>query len=96
MAITNVIDGVAVAVDEATAVSFAVTSASLLTADNFALGENARVLRLGPSGDYIPATNKDGAIVLSAIPNMALLEGPARYKVTKDVTVLDGYVGREE
>jgi hypothetical protein len=93
MAITNVIDGVSEAVDLASATAFEITEATPILADNFEVGEIARVYRLGPSGEYKPATNKDGWIVLSWAPNMVLLEAPGTYKIDKTVTDGLGYVG---
>jgi hypothetical protein len=95
MAITKVINGVTTAVDLATATAFSITDPTTITADNFAVGEYAIVHRLGPSGEYRPATNRDGSIVLSALPNIVLLDAPATYKVTKTVTAVAAYVGYE-
>lgn len=93
MDITNVIDGVTEAVDLTSATSFEITDATPILADNFEVGEVALVYRLGPSGDYKAATNKDGTIFLSWAPNIALLEAPGTYKITKTVTSGTAYVG---
>ncbi len=72
MAITVVIDGVTAAVTLASATEFAISAAALVTADYLEVGQNAIVYRKGPSGDSLPATNKDGAIALSAFTNTAV------------------------
>ncbi len=95
MAITKVIDGVsaAKALPAAITDAFQITEVTGIFADNFGVGENAIVYRLGPSGSYKVATNKDGAIVLSAFPNTALLEAPGWYAITKDATAVAAHVG---
>lgn len=95
MAITNVIDGVDEAVAVGDATEFSITEATTITADYFGRGEIARVYRLGPSGGYIAATNKDGSIWLSDIPNTVVLDAPGTYKIDKDVTNVAAYVGYE-
>lgn len=92
MAITNVIDGVTTAVSLESATAFELIDTTTVYADYFKIDEVAIVHRLGPSGNYLPATNKSGSIVLSAYPNMAVLE-PAWYKITKTETSLEAYVG---
>jgi len=96
MAITNVIDGVTAVVAVAAATSFTIAGAATITADNFLVGEYAFVYRLGPSGAYVVATNERGAIVLSAIPNTAVIDGPGTYKIGKTLTTSAAYVGYEE
>lgn len=98
MAITNVIGtsggaGVSAAVLLADATAFTITEPTTLLADGLLVGENLIVYRLGPSGEYKPATNKDGAIVLSAYPNTALLDAPNTYKVPKPITSGEVHVG---
>jgi hypothetical protein len=93
--ITKLIDAETAAVDLATATAFEVTFATSLTADYMSVGEIALVYRLGGSGDYLPATNKDGSIYLSAFPNMVLLDIPGQYKVTKGVTQEEVTIGYE-
>lgn len=95
MAITNVIDGVTTVVVIGDATPFSITDPTSITADNFAVNEIAIVWRLGPSGEYVPATNSFGTIILSAVPNMAVLDAPATYKITKTETDVAAYVGYE-
>jgi len=95
MAITNVINGVQAAVDVAAATAFPVTGPTTITADGFAIGEFAQVFRLGPNAAYSAATNKDGYIILSVFPNMALIDTPGSYKIIKTATVAAAYVGYE-
>ena len=96
MAITNVINKIEAAVAIGAATEFAITTAALITVSNFAVDENAIVWRKGPSGNYEAATNKDGTIILSAIPNTAKVEGPGLFKITKDATAAEAYAGYEE
>ena len=101
MAITNVTGtsggaGVTAAVTLASATEITLTAPGIILADNLPVGKNAIVYRRGPSGSFLPATNKEGAIVLSAFPNMVVVEGPAVYKVTKDATSVEVHIGYEE
>ena len=92
---TNVINGVTAAVAIGAATSFTVAEGSIkvVIADGFAVGESAMIWRLGPSGSYVAATNKDGAMTLSNIPNMLILDVQGTYKVTKTATAEAAYVG---
>jgi len=96
MAITVVITNETAAVDLATAIAFTITDVALVTADNIGRDESVIIYRLGPSGDYKPATNQFGAIVLSDLPNTVKLDGPGTFKAVKTVTELGAYVGYEE
>ncbi len=96
MAITVLITNQTAAVDLATATSFTISDVALVTADNMSEGEHVLIYRLGPSGDYKPATNQFGTIVLSDRPNTVKLDGPGTFKAVKTVTVLGAYVGYEE
>ena len=93
MAITNVINGVTTAVAIGAATAFTITEPTTILADGLKVGENVVVWRLGPSGSYVPATNKEGSIVLSAVPNMAVLDAAGTYKMTKGVTEANVYAG---
>jgi hypothetical protein len=97
MAITAIIEDETAAVSGA-ATEFTTTSRGFwLTGDYFAPGESALVERVGPSGDYQPATNKDGQIYLSANPNTIFCDLPAgTYRINKTVTALPASVGYEE
>ena len=75
---------------------FTTTSPFVLYGDHFGWAESAQLLRLGPSGEYLPATNKDGVIMVSAFPNMVLVDAPGTYRVDKGATVAAASVGYEE
>jgi len=77
--------------------AFTTTSAFVLYGDGFAGEvEQAILYRLGPSGAYSPATNKDGIIKVKDYPNMVYVEAPGTYRPSKTATVADSYVGYEE
>jgi hypothetical protein len=61
MAITVVIAATKDATSGATT-EFTTTGPFVLYGDHFGWAESAQLLRLGPSGEYLPATNKDGVI----------------------------------
>lgn len=96
MAVTVVISNETAAVDLAAATAFTISDVALVTADNVGEGEHVLIYRLGPSGDYKPATNQFGTIVLSGLPNTVKLDGPGTFKAVKTVTKLGAYVGYEE
>ena len=96
MAITVLINNETAAVDLASAVAFTISDVALVTADNIGRDESVIIYRLGPSGDYKPATTEFGAIVLSDLPNVVKLDGPGTFKATKTATDLGAYVGYEE
>ena len=75
---------------------FTTTSPFVLYGDHFGWAESAQLLRLGPSGEYLPATNKDGVIRVSAFPNMVLVDAPGTYRIDKGATVAAASVGYEE
>ena len=85
-------DAVAAGVDT----QFATTGPFTLYADYLEVNQNVILLRLGPSGDYLAATNKAGAIVLSAFPNMAYVEAGGSFQIKKDASSADVAVGYEE
>ena len=93
MAITVLINGVDTAVALGDATSFDITEPTPILADYMEEGEVALVYRLGPSGSYVAATNKNGAIYLSSRPNIALLEAAGTYKITKEATANEVYIG---
>ena len=75
---------------------FTTTSPFVLYGDHFGWAESAQLLRLGPSGEYLPATNKDGVIQVGAYPNMVLVDAPGTYRIDKTKTVATASVGFEE
>ena len=78
------------------ATAFTTTSSFVFYGDHLGWDESVQLLRLGPSGRYLPATNKDGVIQVSAYPNMALVEAPGTYQVVKPATAATASVGYEE
>ena len=78
------------------ATGFTTTSPFVLYGDHFGWAESAQLLRIGPSGEYLPATNKDGAIQVGAYPNVALVDVPGTYRIDKTKTVAAASVGYEE
>ena len=75
---------------------FTTTDPFVLYGDHFGWAESAQLLRLGPSGEYLPATNKDGVIQVGAYPNTALVDVPGTYRIDKTKTVAAASVGYEE
>ena len=59
-------------------------------------GENATLYRLGPSGDYVPATNADGIIRIGAAPNTIYIDNGGNYRIGKTATLSTTSVGYEE
>ena len=95
MAITVVIAATKDAASGATT-GFTTTSPFVLYGDHFGWAESAQLLRLGPSGEYLPATNKDGVIQVGAYPNTALWDAPGTYRIDKTKTVAAASIGYEE
>ena len=95
MAITAVIAATESAVSGATT-EFTTTGPFVLYGDHFGWAESAQLLRLGPSGQYIPATNKEGVVQVGAYPNTALVDVPGTYRIDKTKTVAAASVGYEE
>jgi hypothetical protein len=95
MAITVVIAATKDATSGATT-EFTTTGPFVLYGDHFGWAESAQLLRLGPSGEYLPATNKDGVIQVGAHPNMVLVDAPGTYRIDKTKTVATASVGYEE
>ena len=95
MAITVVIAATKDAASGATT-EFTTTGPFALYGDNFGWAESAQLLRLGPSGEYLPATNKDGVIQVGAYPNMVLVDVPSTYRIDKTKSVAAASVGYEE
>lgn len=78
------------------ATGFTTTSPFVLYGDHFGWAESAQLLRLGPSGEYLPATNKDGVIQVGAYPNVVLVDVPGTYRIDKAKTAAAASVGYEE
>lgn len=95
MAITAVIAATESAASGA-ATEFTATGPFVLYGDHFGWAESAQLLRLGPSGEYLPATNKDGVIHVGAYPNVVLVDVPGTYRIDKTKTVATASVGYEE
>ena len=95
MAITVVVAATKDAASGATT-AFTTTSPFVLYGDHFGWAESAQLLRLGPSGEYLPATNKDGVIQVGAYPNMVLVDVPGTYRIDKTKSVAAASVGYEE
>lgn len=95
MAITAVIAATESAASGA-ATEFTTTGPFVLYGDHFGWAESAQLLRLGPSGEYLPATNKDGVIQVGAYPNVVLVDVPGTYRIDKTKTVATASVGYEE
>lgn len=95
MAITAVIAATESAASGA-ATEFTATGPFVLYGDHFGWAESAQLLRLGPSGEYLPATNKDGVIQVGAYPNMVLVDTPGTYRIDKAKTAAAASVGYEE
>ena len=78
------------------ATAFTTTGPFALYGDHFGWAESAQLLRLGPSGEHLPATNKDGVIQVGAYPNVVLVDTPGTYRIDKTKTVATASVGYEE
>lgn len=78
------------------ATAFTTTGPFVLYGDHFGWAESAQLLRLGPSGEYLPATSKDGVIQVGTSPNMVLVDVPGTYSIDKTKTVATASVGYEE
>lgn len=81
----------AVTLDNAT--SFVVDEVTAVLVSAESVGDVAILWRLGPSGEYKVATNKEGTIYLSSIPNTIVIDTYGTYKVTKRVTELPVSIG---
>ena len=78
------------------ATEFTTTGPFVLYGDHFGWAESAQLLRLGPSGEYLPATNKASVIQVGAYPNVVLVDAPGTYRIDKTKTVAAASVGYEE
>ena len=97
MAITTKIAATTSAVEVTDATTELVaTGPFVVYADNFAVGESVAVYRLGPSATFLPLTNKDGSVFLSAIPNMIYVEAAGTYRFVKTITATAASVGIEQ
>ena len=95
MAITPIIPANVAAVS-GVATEFTTVGPFVLYGDHFGWAESAKLLRLGPSGQYLPATNKAGVIAVAASPNMVYVEAPGTYRIDKSKTSAAASVGYEE
>ncbi|NCB64421.1 MAG: hypothetical protein EOM52_12680 [Clostridia bacterium] len=78
------------------ATAFTTTGPFALYGDHFGWAESAQLLRLGPSGEHLPATNKEGVVQVGAYPNVVLVDVPGTYRIDKTKTVAAASVGYEE
>ena len=95
MAITAVIAATKDAASGATT-EFTTVGPFVLYGDHFGWAESAKLQRLGPSGQYLDATNKDGVIRVASAPNMVYVEAPGTYRIDKSKTAAAASVGYEE
>ena len=77
------------AVAASASTQFVATGAFYVLCDNVSGDEFIRLWRLGPSGDYFKATNKDGEITLGAYPNMIYVDVQGTFRVEKTATISD-------
>lgn len=84
------------AVPASAATEFTATGPFVLYADYFEVGQNALLFRKGPSGNFLPATNVNGGIVVSALPNTAYVDTGGVFRIQKDATSASVSVGYEE
>jgi hypothetical protein len=96
MAITATIAPTVLAVAPAVGNEFIPTGPFVFYGDNFSEKEKAHLMRLGPSGAFVHATNKDGRIFVSAHPNMVYVDAKGTYRIDKDATAIAASVGYEE
>ena len=78
------------------ATAFTTTGPFVLYGDHFGWGESAKLLRLGPSGQYLEATSKEGVVQVSAFPNMVYVDTPGTFRIDKGATAAAASVGYEE
>lgn len=83
MAQTKVVDAVTAVIALAGATAFSPTGPFVIDAVGLAVGEYLILNRLMTDGNYKPATNDKGAIVLSVHPNTVVVDAPGTYKLTK-------------
>ena len=75
---------------------FTTTGPFVLYGDGFGNHEHATLLRLGPSGSYLTATNSKEVVKVSAYPNMVYIDTPGTFRVEKIKTHAEASVGYEE
>ena len=83
MAITAVISDSTAVVTPGAGNTFTTTRSFVLYGDNLVGSEYAVLYRLGPSGSYVVATNKDGPIQVKESPNMVYVDAPGTYRLGK-------------
>lgn len=75
---------------------FVTNGAFTLYGDGFAgESEEAVLYRLGPSGEYLPATNEKGIIKVKDYPNLVRVESAGTFRIKKTVTAATASVGYE-
>ena len=72
---------------------FTASGPFVLYGDGFAGDERCSLERLGPSGTYIKACSKKGAIKVGAYPNMVYVDAPGSYQLVKSTTRTAASVG---
>ena len=83
MALAVLINNQTAAVALAGATEFSPTGPFVIDANSLKPGEYIILYKLFSDGVYHPATNKDGAIILSAFPNNVIVDAPGSYKLVK-------------
>lgn len=73
--------------------TFEVSEPTTILADFIGVNEVCTLERLGPSGVYLPLTNKQGTVYLSALPNTFYIETNGTYRVHKFETERPATVG---
>lgn len=96
MAITVTIAAKTAAEAPAAGNEFITTGPFTFYGDDFTAGKRAFLMRLGPSGEFRHATNKDGRIFVSDHPNMVWVDAAGTFRIDKDATPLAASVGYEE
>jgi hypothetical protein len=74
---------------------FVASGPFVLHGDGFGPDESAVLCCLGPKGVQRPATNRQGTIFVSALPNMVYVEAPGTYRIIKSATAIAAAVGYE-
>ena len=75
---------------------FTTTAPFVLYGDNLGWDTPVQLFRLGPSGAFIEATNRDGVIQVKDYPNMVLVDIPGTFRLVKPLTPVAAAVGYEE
>ena len=96
MAITIKIPATTESVVPGASNEFTTSGPFTLYADDLGWNEHITLWRLGPSGEYREATNKNGVITVSATPNMIYVEAGGTFRLGKPLTKQAAACGYEE